>query len=430
MKKLVQKKLKILAKMILAKYGPTVVGITGSVGKTSAKEAVSTVLSSKYSVRRSRKNYNNELGVPLTIIGAEAPGRSLIGWCRVFLKVLRLLILKKKDYPEVLVLEMAVDKPGDMRYLTDIVKCDIGIVTAVGASHLEFFDSVSNIQKEKGVLIEELNRKGWAILNYDDEYTRALASKSQAKVLTYGFHEKADIKAQDVLFNFEADKKAADLAGLSFKLNYQGSVVPVRLPDVIGYTVIYSALAAASAGVSMGMNLVDISKALENFQSPAGRMKLLEGVKQTTIIDDSYNSSPQSSKAALDFIYQIPMSTRARKFAVLGDMLELGKYTEKGHREVGEYLVSSGINKLIVVGERARDIANGARQAGMNSNNIYEFSQTDEAGKFLQERIKEGDLIFVKGSQGARMERIVKEVMADPIRAEELLVRQGEKWEA
>jgi UDP-N-acetylmuramoyl-tripeptide--D-alanyl-D-alanine ligase len=429
MKKIVEKKLKILAKMILAKYRPTVVGVTGSVGKTGTKEAVYAVLSHKYRARRSIKNYNNELGVPLTIIGAEAPGHSVFGWLTVFFKALSLIVVKKKDYPEMLILEMGVDKPGDMKYLTDIVKCDVGIVTAIGPSHLEFFDSVEKIQKEKGLLVEKLNRQGWAILNYDDEKVRELRKKSYAKVLTYGFDKKADVKAQNVLFSFESNKKAADLQGISFKLNYKGSVLPARIPDVLGYSVIYSSLAAASAGLSFGMNLVDISKALGSFRAPAGRMKLIGGVKNTVIIDDTYNSSPQSCKAAFDFIKKIPLNKRARKFAVMGDMLELGKYTEQGHREVGEYLVKSGINKLVAVGERARDIVHGAREAGINSNNIYHFSDNETAGKFVQERIKEGDLIFVKGSQGARMEQIVKEIMADPGRAKELLVRQGKGWE-
>lgn len=429
MKKIIEKKLKILAKMILAKYKPVVVGITGSVGKTTTKEAVYSVLSYKYRAERSFKNYNNELGVPLTIIGAEAPGKSIGGWLKVFFKASRLLMVKRKDYPEMLILEMGVDKPGDMKYLTDIVKCDAGVVTTIGSSHLEFFDSEEKIRKEKGILIEKLNKKGHAILNYDDKQVRELKHKSYAKVLTYGFDEKADIKAQNILFNFESDKKAVDLRGISFKLNYMGSVVPVRIPNVLGYSVIYSALAAASTGLSFGMNLVDISKALERFEAPTGRMKLVKGVKNTMIIDDTYNSSPQSTKAALDFIKQVPITSGSRKFAVLGDMLELGKYTEEGHREVGKYLVKAGVNKLVAVGERSRDIIHGACQAGMNKNNIYHFSDNETAGKFVQERIKKGDLIFIKGSQGARMEKVVKEIMAEPLRAPELLVRQGGGWE-
>lgn len=429
MEKIIQRKLKILSKMVLAKYKPLVVGVTGSVGKTTAKEAIYTVLSHKYNVRRSLKNYNNELGVPLTILGAEAQGRSLAGWIKVFLKALILVLIRKRDYPEVLVLEMAVDKPGDMDYLTDIVKCDAGVVTAIGPSHLEFFGSVDKIEKEKGILIKELNRKGWAILNYDDNRVKRMRDRSYAKVLTFGLDGKAEVRAQNILFNFDDRKKASELQGIRFKLSYKGATVPVRIPDVIGYSVVYSALAAASVGLSLDMNLVDISKSLKGFVAPSGRMKVVNGIKGTVIIDDSYNSSPQSTRAALDVVKKIPVPSGARKFAVLGDMLELGRYTEEGHREVGKYAVSSGINKLVVVGERCRDVVRGASEAGMNKNNIYHFSDNDSAGRFVQERIKKGDLILVKGSQGARMEKIVKEIMAEPDKAGEFLVRQGREWE-
>jgi UDP-N-acetylmuramoyl-tripeptide--D-alanyl-D-alanine ligase len=429
MKKIIQFKLKILSKIIVRRYKPQIVGITGSVGKTSTKEAIYTVLRAKYNTRKSFKNYNNELGVPLTIIGEEAQGRSIPGWIRVFLKAVGLIIFKKKDYPRVLVLEMGVDKPGDMDYLSDIVTCDIGVVTAIGTSHLQFFKSTKKIQKEKGVLIERLNRKGWAVLNYDDEKVRELADKSYARVLNYGFKDDADIKAQNIFFNFEKEEGVMSLQGISFKMNYSGSVVPVRLPNVLGYSVIYSALAAAAVGVAFDMNLVEISKALKDYQSPPGRMKLVDGVKNTMIIDDTYNSSPQSCHIALDFLDKIPAGSGGRKFAVLGDMLELGRYTEEAHKEVGKRVASSSVDKLIVVGERARDIAHGAQEAGMAKENIFHFSHNREAGKFIEERLEEGDLILAKGSQGARMEKIVKEIMADPLQAKDLLVRQGAEWE-
>lgn len=429
MKKIIQKKLKILAKLILVKYKPQVVGITGSVGKTSTKEAIYAVLRSKYRARRSLKNYNNELGVPLTIIGAEAPGRSMWKWTKILFKGLGLIIFKKKDYPRMLILEMGVDKPGDMEYLTDILTCNIGVVTAIGASHLQFFKSTKKTQKEKGVLIEKLDPKGWTILNYDDEKTKELVDKSYTKTLGFGFQDSADIKAQNIFFSFEDEEGRGSLQGISFKINYQGSVVPVRLPDVLGYSAIYSALAAAAVGVALDMNLVEISKALVDFRPPPGRMKLIEGVKHTMIIDDTYNSSPQACYIALDFLDKVPLVEGARKFAVLGDMLELGRYTEEAHREVGARVADSSVDRLVVVGERARDIAAGARKAGMKKENIFHFSHNQEAGKFLEERLEEGDLVLAKGSQGSRMEKIVKEIMADPLQAKELLVRQGEGWE-
>jgi UDP-N-acetylmuramoyl-tripeptide--D-alanyl-D-alanine ligase len=428
MKKIIQLKLKYLAKLILARYKPQVIGITGSVGKTSAKEAIYTVLAKKFSVRRNTKNYNNEIGVPLTIIGADSPGGSLFGWVAVFLRALRLFISQDENYPKTLILEMGVDRPGDMVYLLGMVKCDIGVITMIGPSHLEFFGTIDRIQKEKGRLIENLPENGWAVLNYDSEKTRQIGEHSQVRLLTYGFDEKATVTAQEVFFSFEDRQSGGGLEGISFKLGYQGSYVPVLLPKVVGRTAIYAALAGAAVGLAYGMNLVEISEALRNFNSPKGRMNLIAGVKHTLIIDDTYNSSPQSAIAALEVIKLLPLPVGAKKYAVLGDMLELGSFSEEGHRQVGEFAARSGIDKLIVVGERSRDIARGAVEAGMSEDDIFHFPDTGSAGHFVEERLKENDLIFVKGSQGVRMEKVVKDLMADPLRAAELLVRQEEGW--
>jgi len=428
MKKIIQLKLKILAKLILAKYKPEIIGITGSVGKTSTKEAVYAVMSGKYKVRQNRENYNNEFGLPLTILGASSPGRSLFGWVLVFLKAARLLISRDKNYPKILVLEMGVDRPGDMKYLNSIAKCKVGLVTTIGPSHMEFFGSLENIQKEKGELIENLAKGGWAILNYDDEKARELTVKSRVKVLTYGLGHNANIRAQELSFSFENSREIDNLRGISYKLKSKDSFVPVLLPEVIGLNAVYASLAAAAVGIAYGLNLVEISKNLRKFNSPKGRMNLISGIKHTLIIDDTYNSSPQSAMAALDIIKKIPLVKGASKFAILADMLELGSYSEAGHREVGKYLAGSGINKLIVVGERAVDIGKGAEAAGMASDNIFYYSRVEDAGKFVQGRIHEGDLILVKGSQGMRMEKLVKEIMAEPLRAKELLVRQSEDW--
>jgi len=428
MKKIIQLKLKVLAKMILAKYKPQVVGITGSVGKTGTKEAVYTVLRSKFKARRSKKNYNNELGVPLTIIGAGAPGKSIPGWCFVFLKAAWLLVWKDKNYPEVLVLELGVDRPGDMDYLMNIVKCDIGIITAIGANHLEFFQSKTAIQKEKGRLIENLKKGGWAILNYDNQKSRELTGKSTSKTLTYGFSEKSNVRAQNIIFKFEEDGDIEDMSGISFKLNYKGSVVPISLPRVIGYSAIYAALAGAAVGITQEMNLVEISRALKDFYLPAGRMNLIKGIKHTLIIDDSYNASPQSTVSALEFIRKIDLGEKGRKWAVLGDMMELGSYTEEGHSQVGKKVVETDFDKLVTVGERARDIGRAGREAGLRKEDIFNFASSEEAGRFIQERMEEGDLLLVKGSQSVRMEKIVKEIMADPLNAKNILVRQSEDW--
>ena len=431
MKKLIQLKLKFFAKIILAKYKPEVIGITGSVGKTSAKEAVYAVLSRSYNVRRNIKNYNNEIGVPCTIIGKDSPGKSIFGWFGFFLYATKLILFKDKDFPEILILEMGVDKPGDMKYLHSIVKPKVGIVTLIGPVHLEFFGSLANIQKEKGEIIKRLHKSGWTILNIDNKETRELEKFSKSKTITYGFSEKAKLRAQEISFSFSNISKTngiSNLAGVSFKLTHSGSFVPVMLPNVLGETAVYAALAGAAVGIAFGMNLVEISESLQSLKSPKGRMNLIKGIKNTLIIDDTYNSSPQATISALDVVKQIPINLKSEKFAVLGDMLELGSYSKEGHQEVGRYLVKSGITKLIIVGERSIDIGKGASSANMRDDNIFHFDTSQEAGKFVQDRIEEGDLILVKGSQGVRMEKVVKEIMAEPLRAKELLCRQDVSW--
>jgi len=426
MKKIIQLKLKILAQLILRKYQPVVIGITGSIGKTSAKEAISQVLKEKLNVRLSFKNYNNEIGLPLTVIGATSPGRNLWGWLKVFCRALSLLLVKDSAYPAVLVLEMGIDRPGDLAYLLSIAPVDVGLVTAVSYSHLEYFGSVVNIKKEKQVLIERLKSQGLAILNNDNEGTREMIKSSPARVLTYGLQPGANLQAQDIVYNFSKGKY--ELNGLNFKLNYNGSIVPVVMPDVMSETAIYAALAAAAVGLYFEMNLVEIARGLRDFTLPPGRMNLLPGIKHAFIIDDTYNSSPEAALSALETLRQVKIDPGAEKYAVLGDMLEIGHYTEEGHRLVGRQVALNGIQHLIAVGEKARDFIVGAKEAGLDDDYIFYFDRPEEAGRFLQHRIKEDDVLLVKGSQGVRLEKVVKELMAEPDQAAELLVRQGKEW--
>lgn len=426
MKKILQFKLKIISKLILKKYHPVVIGITGSIGKTSAKEGILAVLKNNLRTRGSIKNYNNEIGVPLTIIGRESPGKNIWGWLSLFLYALKLIIFRNKKYPEVLVLELGVDRPGDMKYLVDIARPDIGIVTAVSHSHLEYFGSLINIKKEKQVLIESLPINGLAILNYDNEAARDMAKSSSAAVLTYGLAAGANLQAQDISYNYL--KEGYDLSGINFKLNNNGSIIPVMLKNVMAQTALYSALAAAAVGVYFKLNLVKIAQSLNDFSLPKGRMNLLPGVKHSFIIDDTYNSSPESSIAAINTLAKIKIDKNSSKYAVMGDMLEIGSYTEEGHRLVGETVAKSNIKYLLAVGERARDIIRGAKNADMDDDFIFYFDKPEEAGKFLQNRLQAGDVLLVKGSQGVRMEKIVKELMAEPEKAEQLLVRQGLEW--
>ncbi len=427
MRKILQLQLKILAGLILKKYQPQVVGITGSVGKTTTKEAVSAVLSEKFAVRAPQKNYNNEIGVPLTIIGVDSPGSSLFGWFLVFLRAWRLLVVKDKNYPKIIILELGVDHPGDMRYLTRLAKPQVGVVTTVSHSHLEFFGSLEKIKKEKQGLVEALPSKGLAVLSADSETVKSMAEASRAKVLTYGLSAEADLRAVDIRYNFE--KGEGFLPGLSFKLEYSGSSVPVFLREAISDKAVLATLSAAAVATHFDYNLVETAAALEHFNLPKGRMRVLRGIKNSSIIDDTYNASPDSCLAVLEVMQKAQLKDGAEKIAIIGDMLELGSYTEEGHILVGKKAVEAGISQLILVGGRAKHIAEGAQEAGMNEDNIFYFSYAEEAGKFAQQRINQNDLVLIKGSQGARMEKAVLEIMAEPQRAEELLVRQGSEWE-
>lgn len=425
MKKLIQKILYVIARAVLKKYKPEVIGITGSMGKTSTKEAVFAVLSSKLRVRQNLKNYNNELGVPLSILGVESGRKSVFKWLGVILHGVRLILFRDAGYPQILVLEMGADHPGDIKYLTDLAPCKVGVVTGIGPAHLEFFESIEKIVKEKRIIVSHLNSDGFAVLNRDDEKVYEMREKTRAKVLTYGFDSAADVRAQEEGVIGEG----VDIRGINFKLSYAGAVVPIFIPGVLGKQHIYAALAGATVGIAYGMNLVEIAESLKNYKAPKGRMNLVPGIKRTLIIDDTYNASPIPTEVALEVLQAIKLPAEDdKKFAVLGDMLELGSFSEEGHKQVGRAAAGDGIDYLVTIGERSRDIARAALAAGMSEDRVSNFPTPEEAGIFVQNKMKQGDIVLVKGSQGMRMEKVVKELMAEPLQACELLVRQDASW--
>jgi len=430
MKKLLHFQLKKLAKWILKKYKPDIIGITGSVGKTSTKEAVYAVMSKKFKVRKNIKNYNNEIGVPLTIIGTESGFRSAIKWFKIFARAKLMIFKKDKDYPQVLILEMAADKPGDIEYLTKMAPCKIGVITAIGHVHTEYFGKLEKVIEEKKVMISHLKEDNFAVINKDDEIVDGLVDQTKAKVITYGIDTEADVRALEIHTSTEMKPDGdVDIKGTNFKISYQGSTVPIFLPWVVGRGHVLSALAAACVGIIYGMNLVEVSEALINYKPQPGRMHIIKGIKHTVLIDDSYNSSPKAAQMALMELSQVNLGGDNKKYAILGDMLELGDYTEEMHRQVGEEVVKNGIDYLVTVGSKALDIAKGAQAAGMSADKMFDFDKSEEAGRFVQDRMAKGDILLIKGSQGVRMEKIVKEVMAEPLRAGELLCRQGEEWQ-
>jgi UDP-N-acetylmuramyl pentapeptide synthase len=319
-KKIIQLKLAFLARLFLRRFKPRIVAVTGSVGKTSTKEAIEVVLRKKYKVRASQANYNNEIGVPLAIIGEFSAGRSVIGWTGVFFKAL--FKLSSNNYPEILVLEMGADKPGDIGYLCDMVgKLEVGVITNIGTSHLQFFSDQAELAKEKLTLIRKLKGDALAVLNFDSPKIYEGRTTTKAQVLGIGFHPAADVKVTDFqLIN------ASDVWGANFKVHYKGTVVPFFIPNGLGKPAVYAALAATGVGLHFGLNLVEVSEALKTFQPPPGRLRLIKGIKRTTILDDTYNSAPASVIAALEVLDQI---APARKIAALGAMAELARQKQR-----------------------------------------------------------------------------------------------------
>lgn len=423
-KRLLISVLRFLARAVLAKYRPDIVGVTGSVGKTSATSAIATVLASTYAVGRPPKNYNNEIGLPLAVLGVASGGRSILAWLRVIGHGVR-LIVSRTPYPKILVLELGADHPGDIPSLVSLVRPRVGVVTAIGQAHLEFFETLDAVAREKGMLITRLPHNGIAVLNADDTLVRAMQARTRARAITYGFAPGADVRASELSCFGPVDGGVS--VGMRCSVTAGPETVTLELPNVLGRHLVSTALSALAVGTAYGLTLAESATALSGWQPQPGRMRVLAGIKGTTIIDDTYNSSPLAAHAAVQVLRDLP-SGEHRKFAVLGDMLELGATSEDAHRELGEAVAASGADELVCVGERARDIARGAQAAGMPADRCYEFPDTVTAGVFLQGRLAAGDILLVKASQGIRLERLVKELMAEPQRASELLARQGSEW--
>lgn len=400
-----------------------IIGVTGSVGKTSARMAIYAVLKKKYRVRTAEKNYNNEIGLPLTIIGIPHYGRNILGWLYGLIRANKRIVWFRR-YPEILVLEYGVDRPGDMEYLLSIARPNIVVVTAIGEvpAHVEFFKDAEELMNEKARMVAALPLDGYAILNHDDYAVYDMKEKTEAHVLTFGADAHSEVR---IIWNdAEALGRGEMPEGIAFKIEYNGSVVPVRLDGAFGMPQASAAAAAAAVGIVLKMNLVEISEMLRSYAPPSGRMRLLEGKNNSLIIDDTYNAAPEAMRAALDTLKSLPGK---RKIAVLGDMLEIGKYTEQAHRAIGDQ--AAGFTDLLFcVGPRAKFIVDEARQRGMPGERIFIFDDSLSAGRGLESMIEEGDLILVKGSQGMRMERAVEQIMANPERAGELLVRQEGYW--
>lgn len=411
------------ARLVLWKYQPRIIAVTGNVGKTTTKDAVFAIVGSQKHARKAIKGYNSEFGVPLTILGCESGWNDPFKWIGVIIEGLRLLVVTHA-YPEWLIVEVGADRPGDIARISRWLRPEIAVITAVPEVpvHIEFFDSPDAILKEKKSIAEYIRPGGKLILNGDDARVRSIKSEYRALTVTFGL-EDADYIGSHVDIAYE-DKKPS---GVHFRVEKEGASVPVVIHGALGLPRVYAALAALAVGDTVGIDIATGAQALAHLEPTPGRLRIFPGFSDSVIIDDSYNSSPVAALAALDLIRSI--KTKGKKIVVLGDMLELGKHSTEAHKDIGTRAAEC-VDRLITVGFRSRVTGEAAIDAGLSEKKVreYELGESERAGEELRKELKAGDIILIKGSQSMRMEKTVREIMADPSHASELLVRQDEEW--
>ena len=407
------------AKLVLARHKPFIIGVTGNLGKTSTKDAIYAVLKTKYNIRRSAKSMNSEFGVPLTILGEKTGWSSPLRWLMILVR--GLFVPFTKSYPTHLVLEIGADRPGDIKSITSWVKPDITVVTQFGQVpvHVEFFKDRDAVIEEKGYLVSALKEEGLFVYNADDHDAEKLLGKTDARKVGIGIHKVTDVKADNVKLYGEP------LEGTEADITIDGVSYHAVFPEVIGKSCVYSALPAFAIARELDVEIEIACAALRDADKPKGRMRLLQGMNGSVIIDDTYNASPKATEHGLQTLGDI--DAKGRKIAVLGDMLELGEFTRDEHYKIGMVAAKSA-HKLFTVGIRSRATAEGALDGKMLDENIMQCDSSLEAGKELVQLVGAGDVIYVKGSQSMRMERAVKMILAETHDPRKVLARQEREW--
>jgi len=349
-----------------------VIGITGSVGKSTTKEVVAEVLRQRYNTLKNQGNLNNEIGLPLSILNLTSEH-------------------------ERAVLEMGFYVPGEIAFLCDIAQPDVGVVTNIGTVHAERAGSQEAIAQGKSELVQALDEDGVAILNFDDPWVRKMEEKTRAQVFFYGLSPDADLWADGV--------ESLGLDGIRFRLHYQHETLHAHIP-LIGRHSVHTALRATAVGLVEGLTWQEIFDGL-NQEGTQLRLVAVRSRTGALILDDTYNASPESMLAAINLLEEL----EGRKIAVLGDMLELGQYERQGHEMIGAR-VARVADILLTLGERAHMIAGSAHRGGMRQENILEFEEIEPVVEWLENNLSADDAVLIKGSHGLRMDRIVSALEA------------------
>lgn len=412
------------AQILLKRKHPKIVGITGSVGKTSTKDAIYAVLKNHVHTRKSDKSFNSDIGVALTVLGLRNGWNNPLFWLKNIIDG-ALHAFLPSDYPEVLVLEMGIDRPGDMKRLTSWIKPDVAVVTRLPEVpvHVEYFSSPDQVAQEKMELVFALKSDGVFIYNNDDQKIKGYIDDVRQQSFGFSRYSPSHFTASQDIILYDGGMPL----GTEFTLEHVGEEkVRVQAIGSIGAQLSYSYAAAMAVGTVFNMSLTDSAEALKTHNPPAGRMRIIEGTMKTTIIDDTYNSSPVACEHAILTLSELKV--KGRKLAILGDMLELGQFSVREHERIGE-LLSSKVDILITLGVRARKIAEGALEYGLSEKNIFQYDDIQQLIHECKNMIQKDDVILVKASQGMRAEKIVAALMAEPLKAGEFLVRQDSVWD-
>lgn len=350
-----------------------VVAVTGSNGKTTTKEMVASVMAHRWKILKTEGNLNNRIGVPQTLF-------------------------RLNSRHEGAVIEMGVDNLGQTTRLCEIARPTIGIITNIGPDHLEFFRSMEGSAQAKAELLDLLPPDGTAVLNVDDPYYDYLAARARCRVVSFGFSSKADVRATDV----KSDGRDGTIFRLLLPGKVRHTIVHIRVQGAHNVT---NALAAAAVGSVLGLPGAVIAQGLSRFRPAAMRSQIVvcQGVK---VINDCYNANPASMKAAVQLLAQT--ESDGRKVAVLGDMLELGPGAVQMHEEVGAFVARQGVDQMIACGPLARNLAEGARKAGMDRVRILEVADAVAAAAAVKTMVKPGDVVLVKASRGMKLEQVVQ----------------------
>lgn len=363
-----------LAAAVRSRFSGPVIGITGTSGKTTCKEMLASILTSLGPGLKSAGNYNNLIGVPLTLFGLQPEHE----WA---------------------VIEMGMSARGEIARLAEIARPNIGLITNIGAGHLENFDGLSGVARAKGELFISLPADGIALVNVDDAEVRVLPVANSVRRVTFGFDPDADVRADNI---------TVDNGSVSFNLLIAGAARRVTLP-LPGRHNVANALGAAAAATVAGVGLPAIAAGLESFRPCPGRMELIELADDVVVLEDSYNANPLSVHAALDALHDLGMP--GRRIAVLADMLELGPSAPELHRQIGA-IIPERADWLLTYGTLAEEIAQGARDAGLGDDKIFSAVNHDELVARLLDLLETGDRVLIKGSRSMRMEKVTAALRA------------------